>query len=86
VKLLWKQRTETISFCGNLWPAIFAHGLYDSVSFAILEDPDAQAELGAFTYAQIVIMFALGILTIIVLLKRSKEVSELWQRKWSITE
>lgn len=74
------------TICGTLWPAIFAHGLYDSVSFAILEDPNEPVEIGAFAYAQIAIMFALVILALIMLLKERKEISELWQRKWNITE
>lgn len=74
------------TYCGNLWPAIIAHGLYDSVSFAIIEDPNEPVEYGALTYAQIAIMFVLGILAIILIIKRSKEVSDLWQRKWSINE
>lgn len=72
------------TICGNLWPAIFAHGLYDSVSFSIIEDPNAPVEFGALVYAQIGIMFALGILALLVLMKHRKEVSDLWHRKWNL--
>lgn len=66
----------------NLWTVIIAHGLYDSVSFSILEDPSATVEIGAFTYLQIAIMFVLGILAVAVLWKKREEASALWNRKW----
>ena len=70
------------TLCGNLWPVIIAHSVYDSVSFSILEDASAPVEFGLFTYLQIGIMFAVGILATVVLWKKRKEASELWKRKW----
>lgn len=74
------------TLCGNLWPAVIAHGLYDSISFSILEDPNETMEIGTFNYIQIAIMGVLGILLVVMVVKRSKETSELWQRKWSINK
>ena len=70
------------TMCENLWPVIIAHGVYDSVSFSIIEDASAPVEIGLFTYLQIGIMFAVGILATVVLWKKRKEASELWNRKW----
>ena len=59
--------------CGNLWPVIIGHGLYDSVSFSVIEDASPTAtDLGPFTYAQIIIMFALGIFLFVQLMKKRK--------------
>ena len=74
--------SSVYTMCGNLWTVIIAHGLYDSVSFSILEDPSTPSEIGVFTYAQIVIMFALGILAVAVLWKKREEACALWNRKW----
>lgn len=74
--------SSVYTMCGNLWTVIIAHGLYDSVSFSILEDPSSPAEIGAFTYLQIAIMFVLGILAVAVLWKNREEASALWNRKW----
>ncbi len=71
------------TMCGNLWPVIFAHGLYDSVSFSILEDPNATIEIGLFAYLQIGIMTVVGILALITLIKKRRSVSSLWHRKWN---
>ena len=70
------------TLCGNLWPVIIAHSVYDSVSFSILEDASAPVEFGLFTYLQIGIMFAVGILATVIVWKKRKETSELWNRKW----
>lgn len=63
---------------------IFAHGLYDSVSFSILEDPNATIEIGLFAYLQIGIMAVVGILLVLMLIRRRKSVSALWHRRWDI--
>ncbi len=62
---------------------IFVHGLYDSISFSILENPNEAIEIGLFTYVQIGIMFAVGILALITLIKKRRSVSDLWHRKWN---
>ena len=71
------------TMCGNLWPVIFAHGLYDSISFSILENPNEPIEIGLFTYLQIGIMFAVGILALITLIRKRRSASDLWHRKWN---
>lgn len=70
--------------CGNLWAVILAHGIYDSISFSILEDPnDTTIEIGAFSYLQIAIMTLAAVLALVALIKKKREASDLWNRKWN---
>lgn len=77
--------SSVYTICGNLWTVIIAHGLYDTVTFSILEDTSSSSAIGVFTYAQIAIMFVLGILAVAVLWKKREEASALWNSKWEIS-
>lgn len=68
------------TLCGNIWPCIFIHTLYDTLVFSVTVADDSPMsavyfELGAYCVIMLIYLY--------VLKRQSKKTVALWNHKWS---